>query len=293
MTRWRLLPFALLLAALLGIVALAAHGRPLGGSGTATGPSSTFLGYVYTSVVLVVIGSGLVVLWLFLKDRPPLPAGGPRRRHPLVTILFITVCGLILWGLASNRFERRFREIERRLHLAARSNPRQSGAHHRGGKVPKGGHAAQLQWAEVAVVLALLGALGVGAFVAGRRRPPPVSWQLASQAAVSAALDESLDDLRSEPDLRKAIIAAYARMERALAIAGIGRRPSEAPLEYLERALGQLETSAGAIQRLTHLFQWAKFSQHEPDPAMRDQAIDALVAVRDELRAPATEPVAA
>ncbi len=104
---------------------------------------------------------------------------------------------------------------------------------------------------------------------------------------MSLALDESLDDLRAEPDLRKAIIAAYARMERALAGAGLPRRPAEAPLEYLERALLELETSAGAVRRLTDLFEWAKFSQHEPEPQMRDDAIDALVAVRDELRAPA------
>ena len=44
---------------------------------------------------------------------------------------------------------------------------------------------------------------------------------------------------------------------------------------------------AGAARRLTDLFEWAKFSQHEPAAHMRDEAIDALVAVRDELRAPA------
>ena len=46
------------------------------------------------------------------------------------------------------------------------------------------------------------------------------------------------------------------------------------------------------MRRLTVLFEWAKFSHHEPEPEMRDEAIDALVAVRDELRQPA-EPVAA
>ena len=46
------------------------------------------------------------------------------------------------------------------------------------------------------------------------------------------------------------------------------------------------------MHRLTDLFEWAKFSQHEPEPAMRDEAIDALVAVRDELRRPAEAAVA-
>jgi hypothetical protein len=75
-------------------------------------------------------------------------------------------------------------------------------------------------------------------------------------------------------------------MERALAVAGIPRRPSEAPFEYLERALTALDASSRAVRRLTDLFERAKFSHHDPDPAMRDEAIDALVAVRDELRRP-------
>ena len=68
---------------------------------------------------------------------------------------------------------------------------------------------------------------------------------------------------------------------------GLPRRPSEAPFEYLERALRELDTSAEGVRRLTDLFEWAKFSHHEPRPEMRDEAIDALVAVRDELRRPA------
>jgi hypothetical protein len=56
-------------------------------------------------------------------------------------------------------------------------------------------------------------------------------------------------------------------------------------LEYVERALLNLDASASAIRKLTDLFEWARFSHHEPDPSMRDEAIDALVAVRHELRA--------
>jgi hypothetical protein len=79
-------------------------------------------------------------------------------------------------------------------------------------------------------------------------------------------------------------------MEDALARSGLARRPSEAPFEYMERALLALETSADSAERLTDLFEWAKFSQHEPRPEMRDDAIDALLDVRHEL---AREPVTA
>ena len=79
-------------------------------------------------------------------------------------------------------------------------------------------------------------------------------------------------------------------MERALAGVGLGRHPAEAPFEYISRALTSLDTSAQAAERLTALFEWAKFSQHEPEPSMRDDAVDALVAVRDELRASELSP---
>jgi hypothetical protein len=110
---------------------------------------------------------------------------------------------------------------------------------------------------------------------------------------VSLAIDESIDDLRNDPNLRRAIVAAYARMELALGRAGLPRHPAEAPFEYVERALVSLDTSSSSVRRLTALFESAKFSQHEPEPAMRDEAIDALMAVRDELARPVGEAVTA
>jgi hypothetical protein len=79
-------------------------------------------------------------------------------------------------------------------------------------------------------------------------------------------------------------------METALAAAGVPRHVAEAPLEYLERVLLSLDTSADAVRRLTDLFEWARFSHHEPEPSMRDDAVDALIAVRDELRASELTP---
>jgi Domain of unknown function (DUF4129) len=73
-------------------------------------------------------------------------------------------------------------------------------------------------------------------------------------------------------------------MERLLAAHDVPRRPSEAPFEYLGRVLLELDTSAGAVFELTALFERAKFSRHAIDEEMRDEAIAALAAVRDELR---------
>jgi hypothetical protein len=141
------------------------------------------------------------------------------------------------------------------------------------------------QWEVLVVVLVLLLALGAAAWFTRTRLGPGTRRRRPAPETLAAALDESLDDLRNDPDLRRAIIAAYARMEAALGAAGIPRHPAEAPLEYVERALLSLDTGAEAVRRLTDLFEWARFSHHEPEPSMRDDAVDALVAVRDELRA--------
>ena len=60
--------------------------------------------------------------------------------------------------------------------------------------------------------------------------------------------------------------------------------PQEAPLEYVARALRDLEVGERSVRRLTDLFERAKFSTHEIDESMRTEAIAALGRVRDELR---------
>ena len=102
--------------------------------------------------------------------------------------------------------------------------------------------------------------------------------------SLADVLDESLDDLRAERDPRRAVIRAYARLERVLAAHGIPRRPSDAPLEYLNRVLLGLSVSTESVQRLTPLFERAKFSHHDVGPEMKDEAIAALQTMQDELR---------
>jgi hypothetical protein len=156
--------------------------------------------------------------------------------------------------------------------------------------VPAPNSGVSFQWPELAVVVGAL--LVLGLIVATRSRVlSPLNWSRDGSAEqLAAALDQSLDDLRAEPDLRRAIVAAYARMETTLAAAGFPRRPAEAPREYLERSLLALDTSAPSVRKLTDLFEWARFSHHEPEPGMRDEAIQSLIDVRDELRGRAPVP---
>ncbi|HVC87770.1 MAG TPA: DUF4129 domain-containing protein [Gaiellaceae bacterium] len=100
---------------------------------------------------------------------------------------------------------------------------------------------------------------------------------------VAASIGEAIDDLEAEPDARRAVIAAYARMERALARAGLRRHQSDTPVEYLRRILLGLTTRGDAVGRLTVLFERAKFSRHEIDSTMKQDAIAALREIRDDL----------
>ena len=126
-----------------------------------------------------------------------------------------------------------------------------------------------------------------------RRRRPPRS----PAERLVELLDDTLEDLEREPDPRRAVIAAWARMERGLAAAGLPRHPSEAPFEYATRVLetaldptapGSPEGFGGPVQlssvhRLTGLFERAKFSHHSIGEHERDEAIAALRAVRRDL----------
>jgi hypothetical protein len=283
MSRSRIVPLALAVTALLAIVAVVARGRPVGShGGNHDGLPLSFWDYTYTTIAIVVVPlmlTGFAAL-LFIRRR-----GGKQKNywHNLLQSLAVwAVFVVIELLLIRNGW------LARHLHFHL-SPPRETG---RGLGTP-GQHGAtshtsgatrsfSFRWDELAIVLGLL--VVVGAIIAVRHSPLERRRRESTPEALAAALDLSIDDLRGDPDLRRAIVAAYARMEAALAAAGIPRHPAEAPLEYLERVLLSLDASAEAVRRLTDLFEWARFSHHAPEPSMRDDAVDALVAVRDELR---------
>jgi hypothetical protein len=145
----------------------------------------------------------------------------------------------------------------------------------------------------VGILLPLVAGGVVVAYFTARRRYRRRRSELLTDAELTeelaALLDDTLDDLRAEPDPRRAVIAAYARTERALAAYGFPRRPFEAPIEYLDRIAAPLHEVQPSARRLvfelTHLFERAKFSAHAIDAGMKDDAIATLAALRDELRA--------
>jgi hypothetical protein len=145
--------------------------------------------------------------------------------------------------------------------------------------------AESLDWPVIgAVVVLVVVGVVVALLVAGRRHrfavarePLPPGGGLAELQAVG------LDELRSEPDPRRAVIRAYAAMGALLGLSGLPRRPSETPFEFLARALVGLGASGAAARRLTELFERAEFSDHPMTAGFKDEAIDAVSALQAEV----------
>jgi uncharacterized membrane protein len=142
------------------------------------------------------------------------------------------------------------------------------------------------QWPVLWVTIAVFAVVATWYAWQRAHREPPVLHPLAPSLAedVAVSIDDALEDLEAEPDARRAVIAAYARMERAFARSGLRREPSETPTEYLRRILLELTTRVDAVRRLTTLFEQARFSDHTIDAAMKRDAIESLRAIRDDLQ---------
>ena len=266
------------IVALIGVVAIASRGStPSGGAGTRR-PTDTLLDIVL-SLYLVALGAGAILfVYLLVLRRANVSqrgGGGQRDWRNAVKIVILVGTALLLTREFSSR----------RLEELTSTPPQVPGASELT-RATSGQdlYEARFAWIPVSITLALLAVAGFGFWWSGRsRRRALGGYPLAD--AVEAALDESLDDLRAEPDPRRAVIAAYARLERVLASHGLPRKTSEAPLEYLTRMLSGLSVSPPAARRLTDLFERAKFSQHVVGAEMKEHAIGALERVRDDLAA--------
>ena len=120
---------------------------------------------------------------------------------------------------------------------------------------------------------------------AGFRHAPAVDEEqdAARQEALRDAVMRSLEEVRRDPDARRAIIGAYRLMEAALARTGLPRGPAEAPREYLARALTTIHAGPDAPRRLTALFERARFGDAALDLSLRDQAVAALLELQQAL----------
>ncbi len=275
---------ALVVLALVGVVAIAATGTTTTGTGDTRPPAATLLDTILSLGLVAVVGGGVMLIY-GLTQRKAIKREIAAKKYPRSTFLGFAVFMALLtigyyWRLRNWRSPPPPEDELGEQAFPGNQPPPQAP----GGGTSDTAYEPRFAWIPVAVVLALAVA-GVAAYlVAERRRRGPARPEenLAEQLAI--ALDDTLDDLRAEIDPRRAVIAAYARLERVLAAQGLPRLAAETPEEYLARILGDLEIDQRAVRRLTDLFSRAKFSQHEVDAGMKEEAIQALIQVRDELR---------
>jgi hypothetical protein len=133
----------------------------------------------------------------------------------------------------------------------------------------------------VCVLIGLGAALAAARLFRTRTRPLEAPAPAEGPAAI---LDEGLGALLAEADPRRAVIAAYVAMERAMARQGWARRPAEAPSEYLSRVLGVAPTRAADLDRLVGMYQLARFSEHEVTASMRETAVATVRRLRADLQ---------
>lgn len=130
----------------------------------------------------------------------------------------------------------------------------------------------------VAIALALA---GVAWWRAGRSRDHMP--EKAGQDAAHEAVLRTIDAMLADPDPATAIIGAYALLLEELAAAGGRRRDHEGPMEHLRRVLTILNVRPEPIRQLIELFEVARFSTHPLRAAHREQALEALHEVADDL----------
>jgi hypothetical protein len=231
--------------------------------------------------LLVVIGAGLVLGGaLTIATLTPLALDrreSARRVRPgpltiaLTILVPLTILAAVLHPVRLDRGGRP-NPVKAATHKPRQPKPAKPGG-------DRGSAAAALA-AGIAAGIVAVAAIGVVSARRRRQRPG-----LDARAAVAAGAGAAIGEIAIPADPRAAVLAAYARMEAALAAAGLARRASEAPREYLARFEAGLGGGRRPAERLTALFERARFSPHPIGERTRSEALEALTALRAELEA--------
>jgi hypothetical protein len=261
------------------------HNR-IGGAGHVLSPTS-FIGDLDVLFALFAVGMLGWIGFVLFSDRDKNALQKPERKswkERLVKALVLLVIFGLIVGLRLLLHPKGHGSIlGHRIQIKGRQQLAHSGAHAAGG-----GAGAVHWWFFLALLIVAIVGGTVAVLVARRRRASLAAEEPRSEADpedLRAAIERSLAELEQEPDPRRAVINAYIGMEQSLSLRGISRRPFETPLEYLSRALRLIHVSRPSGERLTMLFERARFSERPATFEMKRDAIAALTAVRDELAA--------
>jgi hypothetical protein len=242
----------------------------------ATFPLLALLGAAAAAAVMTTVLARRRLLTRIEDDDEEADAGGPGSRLLRIALLLLplAVVGALIFAIA--------------VRPRGEAQPQPPSAPPPAGAPATRGGGERDDWGLVALAggaLAATAFFGSAVWGARPRRRPGIAPLRGPAADPRGAVDDALAALDAETDPRRAIIAAYVRMERALDVAGLGRREPEAPREYLARVAGALRGDARAARRLTALYEEARFSAHPLDEGMRAEAVAALRALRAEAAA--------
>jgi hypothetical protein len=279
---------ALVGTALLGLLALVAlasrGGRPAAGSETDLKAVAQVRDVVLTLAITLWALMIVALVWALRRfgSRDLVSGGSPMKG----LIVFFAVVAILWLVVATADGRRPLANIEEFFDVRETQSERRA-LEREGARKPQ---PAEFEW-EIAVAVIVATAAAMAFLILRLRREAPRVREGRAREDVSGDLVEviegTLDELRGESDPRRAVIAAYAQLERTLTRHRLPRVASEAPFEYLARILRELRVRASAVLALTELFERARFSLHTIDETMKREAIEALAAVRDDLKAPA------
>jgi hypothetical protein len=275
-SRGRSLLVAIWVGLLLFVVALAS--RPEAGQSPPDiggEPARVVVDTFFYLFLLAALAALLIAVWaLWPHPEVDIPAL-ERRRWPVLLALLasLTVVGLVWWRARWGP-------------LPILPFAQQSGAP--GGTVagsqrpPAAGHG--IDWPALLITVTALAGIGAFLWRSSRARPRARHNRRPAGCALEKVVEDAIDDVLSEEDPRRAVIAAWARMEMVLAASGLPRHAAEAPFEYAARAFAELGLPAAGLEGFAWLFEWARFSLNEVTASMREEAVTRLVALREGIR---------
>jgi hypothetical protein len=271
------------LVALLVVVSVAArsgdHGRAMPG-----GSLASAAGHHAAVWVLLVIGpiAGVLGLGVFLysqvvRRRDPALAVMRRKARRRLLVFVAIAIALEIYYLRTGHNPLSFLHIRNPL---ANVSPPPPAKGHPHAAAPGNGFAT-VDWAIAGVTWLLIVAAVIVVYRRMRRT------EELEDGAAPLELEDDLPDtrlarLRAEKDPRRAVIGAYALMDGLMADRALGRRRSEAPVEYLGRMTLAGYGRITALGRLTRLYARARFSTHPVDAVMQAEAVDAVEAIAAE-----------
>lgn len=243
---------------------------------------------VTAGALVVTVGAALVRRRRRGRRRDELPrAAPPLPGTPLTRLLMgLTAVALMLAPVAAVIFAAAHQGRDTSITVPAGpigAPPSVSGPH-------SAGRGAPLDTAgrDVALLVAagvLVGAASWKVLRPRRAGPTGLADPAVAEAQLVAAVKAATQALQeaSAGDPRQAVIDCYSAMEQSLAGTLTLRRPTDTPQELLRRARGSGVLHGEEAQRLTALFERARFSHRPLDEHDRAAAAQALVRVQREL----------